>query len=82
MGTNVAGLIVLLFTDQKLAKWIGPYARILGAFGLYTLVFLTCTIVSRIQDLAPETTFYLHVCLAVICGFTTAYLQNGIVQFL
>jgi hypothetical protein len=49
----------------------------IGGLAVNGIVFFACTVMALIADIGATTLFYLTVTMIVICGTSTAFLQNG-----
>jgi equilibrative nucleoside transporter 1/2/3 len=74
MISNVLWLAIAL-RAQSHAR---PMKRIINSLVLNALIFLACLTLTRVKGLAPQTDFALNIFMVVICGASTAYLQNGV----
>lgn len=74
MISNVFWLAIALRT-QSTAK---PMKRIVVALCLNAFIFLFCMVLTRLSGVEPYMDFYLNVVMVVVCGASTAYLQNGV----
>jgi hypothetical protein len=85
MVSNVIFLILLL-RNLPMVSWIFKRGRLwqsslqktIGALAVNAAVFLACTVIALVSAIDAYTFFYFNLAMTIICGASTAFLQNGI----
>lgn len=74
MLSNLIWLAIALYLQRQ----SNSFLRTLIALVVNGCVFLACTLLTRLPGIEPTTFFYVTLLMCVICGGSTAFLQNGV----